>query len=193
MMGVPGSEPGNPARDVFLVDRVFGGEDARELRLLVQADEEMGCKPRTCKIGDHVPVPEQQGFPGDDREDAHIHGISDIAVKAADNEVFGRQGWDKGAMANGDESDDGFEQWYEPRGNQQSSSERQARRLTRRDTEVGDSPRKVAQHKRRAAQEGEEKRNSDVAAEVGHGQAIWGSPMPVAGGGGGGNRMSPSV
>src|SRR5437867_1357847 len=85
-----GVKPGKPAPDLLGVPLVRGAEAAPQVGLLVADDEEIDDDEPDRPIHEERPRPGQQQLPNQDRCDAEIHRIPDVAVEAADDELARR-------------------------------------------------------------------------------------------------------
>jgi len=117
----PGSKAGYPAGDVGAIVFVLGAEGFSQCRLLVQENKYARHEPGEDCVGKEVFVSEKQGLAENQCCQCDVHGISDIAVGAADDEVS--RWMDGGRRSNALESEacEGFEDHSDTGGHEEDA------------------------------------------------------------------------
>jgi hypothetical protein len=88
---------------------VLGAEGSSEGGLFVDKDKQVGCEPWKDCVREEVTVAQQEGLAEDERCYCDVHGVSDVAVEAADDEVLGGEDGYWSAYALRGEAGEGFE------------------------------------------------------------------------------------
>src|ERR1700693_4913872 len=60
-----------------------------QVRLFIEMNEEHGAGGGNDEVEKYWQRPKVEGAGRDDREDAEVHGVPDVAIEAVDDEIFG--------------------------------------------------------------------------------------------------------
>jgi hypothetical protein len=95
-----GAEARYPAGDVSAIGFVLGAKGSSECRLLIDKDKQVRDQPGKDCVREEVQVAQQEGLAENHRCDRDVHGVSDVAVGAFDDQVFcGKDGcWGADAL-----------------------------------------------------------------------------------------------
>ena len=107
--GAPWGETGDPSWNVGRVGLVFLAEGFAERGLFVEDDEEMRGEPREDRVDEKVLVAEKESLAENERRDCNVHGVSDEAIRALNDEVLRGKDWSGRADSLKGEAREGFE------------------------------------------------------------------------------------
>ncbi len=88
--GAPGAEARNPAGNVGAKLSVLGTERFPQSRLFVNNNKNKEGDPDESCVLQNAGIPKQQALADDHQQDSNVHWVTNVAVQAGNDQMFGR-------------------------------------------------------------------------------------------------------